>query len=368
MIKMTGTFCSNIIFFFRQDLEEDEDEDVSDGVPEDVSGSDSSDNEGQTPVKTSGNKRKRPETKTKAKKCVKTVSAATTPVSKLMSAKSAAVGSPATPGLSMCSPSIFASASRPASASSSPLPAVVTASTKKKLSMFGAAAAAAVPDQALADDAGEQKVYGHTSLDFLRPEKIRDKDRRRPDDPDYNPRTLHVPESFLNNQTPAQRQWWVLKADYFDVILFFKMGKFYELFHMDADVAVAELNIVYMKGEVAHAGFPEVAYGRYASTLVEKGYKVARIEQTETPAMMEERLSNLSRKANKFERVVEREVCQVSTKGTRVNNFLDSENFEGDPRQVLNVFSIHICRCFYLGFANYLYSVFSKLLFGSKGR
>jgi hypothetical protein len=60
---------------------------------------------------------------------------------------------------------------------------------------------------------------------------------------------------------------------------------------------------------------------------------VARIEQTETPAMMEERIANLPRKAFKYERVVEREVCQVSTKGTRVNNFLDSENFEGDPRQ-----------------------------------
>jgi DNA mismatch repair protein MSH6 len=122
------------------------------------------------------------------------------------------------------------------------------------------------------------------------------------------------------------------------VILFFKMGKFYELFHMDADIAVAELNIIYMKGEMAHAGFPEVAYGRYSSTLVEKGYKVARIEQTETPAMMEERLKSMGRAPAKFERVVEREVCQVSTKGTRVNNYLDSENFEGDPRQVRHCF------------------------------
>lgn len=36
-------------------------------------------------------------------------------------------------------------------------------------------------------------------------------------------------------------------------------------------------------------GFPEIAYGRFSSTLVEKGYKVARIEQTETPDMMNER-------------------------------------------------------------------------------
>ena len=41
-------------------------------------------------------------------------------------------------------------------------------------------------------------------------------------------------------------------------ILFFKMGKFYELYNMDADIGVSELNLVYMKGEQAHAGFPEV--------------------------------------------------------------------------------------------------------------
>jgi DNA mismatch repair protein MSH6 len=256
------------------DDEDDDDDDDSEGVAEDASDDASSDND--SPVKSSaGTKRKRPAAgKSKKSEPKKSATAAvSTPVGKFTKAKSN-VSSPATPGLSLFSPSIFGGGASARSAnsslSSSPLPAV-TESTKKKLSMFGASATAAAPDQA---DDGEAKIYGHTSLDFLRPENIRDKERRRPADPDYNPRTLHVPDSFLNNQTPAQRQWWVLKADYYDVILFFKMGKFYELFHMDADVAVAELNIVYMKGEVAHAGFPEVAYGRYASTLVEKGYKV----------------------------------------------------------------------------------------------
>ena len=165
---------------------------------------------------------------------------------------------------------------------------------------------------------------------------IKDKEGRRKEDPDYNPKTLHVPEAFLRDQTPGQKQWWLLKSQYFDVILFFKMGKFYELFHMDADIGVAELNIVYMKGEVAHAGFPEVAYGRYAATLVEKGYKVARIEQTETPLDMENRCKLMNR-PTKFDRVVKREVCQLSTKGTRVNNYLDSETFEGEPRYLLAI-------------------------------
>jgi len=44
-----------------------------------------------------------------------------------------------------------------------------------------------------------------------------------------------------------------------------------------------------LQGDYAHSGFPEIAYGRYADTLVQRGYKVARIEQTETPDMMTER-------------------------------------------------------------------------------
>ena len=76
----------------------------------------------------------------------------------------------------------------------------------------------------------------------------------------------------------------------------------------------------------------QAAYSKWATTLVEKGYKVARIEQTETPAQLEER--NKSKSGPK-DKVVAREVCQLSTKGTRVNTFLDSHNFEGDPSYLL---------------------------------
>lgn len=41
---------------------------------------------------------------------------------------------------------------------------------------------------------------------------------------------------------------------------------------------------------MAHCGFPEKAYSKFADILVTKGYKVARVEQTETPAMMKDRL------------------------------------------------------------------------------
>lgn len=51
------------------------------------------------------------------------------------------------------------------------------------------------------------------------------------------------------------------------------------------------INLYYLfQGEYAHCGFPEIAYGRFAANLVDKGYKVARVEQTETPEMMNERV------------------------------------------------------------------------------
>lgn len=54
-----------------------------------------------------------------------------------------------------------------------------------------------------------------------------------------------------------------------------------------------------------------------ANSLIERGYKVARVEQTETPAMMEERVKKMH-KPTKFDKVVNREVCQIVSKGTQV--------------------------------------------------
>ncbi|EYB99809.1 hypothetical protein Y032_0120g955 [Ancylostoma ceylanicum] len=88
-------------------------------------------------------------------------------------------------------------------------------------------------------------------------------------------------------------------------------------------------------GSYAHAGFPEPAYGKFADQLVSRGYKVARIEQTETPQQLEER----NRKANggkeKVVRSIElticstREVCRVTTSGTRTYAVLDGCNLYG---------------------------------------
>lgn len=70
------------------------------------------------------------------------------------------------------------------------------------------------------------------------------------------------------------RQWWEIKSENFDCVLFFKVGKFYELYHMDAEVGVSELGFSFMKNEFAHSGFPEQSYDRMSTSLVAKGFKV----------------------------------------------------------------------------------------------
>ncbi|KAM7356544.1 DNA mismatch repair protein Msh6 [Cochliomyia hominivorax] len=162
----------------------------------------------------------------------------------------------------------------------------------------------------------EPVIWPHQKLEFLRPDKIKDKQGRRPDQQDYDPSTLYVPTKFLDSLSPGVRQWWVLKSENFDCVLFFKVGKFYELYHMDADVGVNELGFTYMRGEFAHSGFPEISFDKMASVLVERGYKVARVEQTETPDMMTERCKRI--KPTKFDKVVRREICQITNRGTQV--------------------------------------------------
>ena len=163
----------------------------------------------------------------------------------------------------------------------------------------------------------------HNHLRFLQNPK--DAKGHPPDHPEYDSHTLKIDYRELEKHqkcTNAVKQWWQLKAQYFDAVLLFKTGKFYELFHMDADIGVQVLDFCYMKGAVAHAGFPEVSYGIMASKLVRAGYKVARVEQTETPDMLKARKKNKKR-GEPTPQVVNREVCSILTLGTRTFCHLD---------------------------------------------
>jgi DNA mismatch repair protein MSH6 len=90
--------------------------------------------------------------------------------------------------------------------------------------------------------------YKHMNYEFLKDDKIKDINGNKKGDLDYDPRTLYVPPEFKKQCTPALRQWWDLKSTNFDVLFFFKVGKFYELYHQDAVIAVRELGLSFMRG------------------------------------------------------------------------------------------------------------------------
>lgn len=211
-----------------------------------------------------------------------------------------------------------------------------SAGAKSKLAAFSA------PDTFESQNSGAGgvdsavTVWDHEKLDWLQEGRRKDARRRRQSEDDYDSTTLYVPEDFLNRSTPGMRRWWELKSQMFDAVLFYKVGKFYELYHMDAVIGVNELGLTFMKGTWAHSGFPEIGFGRFSDVLVQKGYKVARVEQTETPDMMEARCKAMAR-PTKFDKVVRREVCRVITRGTQTYSVLDGDPSESHSKYLLSI-------------------------------
>lgn len=86
-------------------------------------------------------------------------------------------------------------------------------------------------------------------------------------------------------------QYWEIKQDHFEKIFFFKLGKFYEIFYNDAIVCQRLLDLNWMGGgKKLHIGFPEKVLDKYLQKMVDNGFKVAVIEQTENPRQLEARL------------------------------------------------------------------------------
>ncbi|XP_050827953.1 DNA mismatch repair protein Msh6 [Serinus canaria] len=214
--------------------------------------------------------------------------------------------------------------------------ATVSSEAKSKLTSFAAPENFESQANACSGGTGGFSVWEHEKLDWLQEGKRRDAHRRRQGDPDYDPCTLYVPEDYLNKCTPGVRRWWQLKSQNFDAVICYKVGKFYELYHMDAVTGVNELGLIFMKGTWAHSGFPETAFGRFSDVLVQKGYKVARVEQTETPEMMEARCRSAGH-SSKFDKVVRREICRIITKGTQTYSVMDCDPSENHSRFLLSV-------------------------------
>ena len=117
--------------------------------------------------------------------------------------------------------------------------------------------------------------------------------------------------------TPMMQQYFQIKDQYRDHILFYRLGDFYEMFFEDAQIASKELELTLTGrdcGEEQRApmcGVPFHSSEGYIGKLISKGFKVAICEQTEDPSQAKG--------------LVRREVVRVITPGTVIEADLLSE-------------------------------------------
>ena len=119
--------------------------------------------------------------------------------------------------------------------------------------------------------------------------------------------------------TPMMMQYLRIKDQHADALIFFRLGDFYELFFEDAKIASRELSLVLtgksagQEERVPMCGVPYHAAKSYIKKLIEKGYKVALVEQLE--------------EASAAKGLVQRDVTQIYTPGSFVEASEKAHNF-----------------------------------------
>ncbi len=119
--------------------------------------------------------------------------------------------------------------------------------------------------------------------------------------------------------TPMMKQYHEIKLRHPGILLFFRLGDFYEMFYEDAVVASRDLEITLTarnhnaKGQpIPMCGVPHHAIQTYLGRLIRKGHKVALCEQVENP--------------RRAKGLVRREVVRIVTPGTVIEEgVLDSK-------------------------------------------
>jgi len=121
------------------------------------------------------------------------------------------------------------------------------------------------------------------------------------------------------NFTPMVEQYLSVHKQYPDVVLFFRIGDFYEMFLDDALLASKELQLFLTRKACGNGktipmcGIPHHAYLSYAQKLVENGHKVAICEQVEDPKLAK--------------KLVKRDVIQIITPGANLDLSSPDNNF-----------------------------------------
>lgn len=156
----------------------------------------------------------------------------------------------------------------------------------------------------------EMAESARSKFEWLNPSNIRDANRRRLADPLYDKTTLFIPPDALRKMSTSQKQYWNIKCKYMDVVLFFKVGKFYELYEVDAEIGQKELDwkmTISGVGKCRQVGISESGIDVAVEKLLARGYKVGRIEQMESADQAKSRGSNS---------VILRKLVHVSTPST----------------------------------------------------
>ena len=123
---------------------------------------------------------------------------------------------------------------------------------------------------------------------------------------------------FLAELSPMMKQYFEIKNNNKDAILFFRLGDFYEMFYDDAKIASKELELTLTGRDCGQeerapmCGVPYHSYESYVARLIKKGYKVAICEQMEDPATAKG--------------LVKRDIIRVITPGTVVENSMLEES------------------------------------------
>ncbi len=116
----------------------------------------------------------------------------------------------------------------------------------------------------------------------------------------------------MSKVSPAMKQYLEIKAQNEDVVIFFRLGDFYEMFFEDAIQISRELELALtsknagLDEKIPMCGIPHHAANVYIEKLVEKGYKVGIVEQLEDP--------------KKVKGIVKRDIIQIISKGTMMEN------------------------------------------------
>lgn len=119
-----------------------------------------------------------------------------------------------------------------------------------------------------------------------------------------------------NKLSPMMQQYFQIKSEYPGMLLFFRLGDFYEMFFDDAKIASEELDLVLTGRDCGQeerapmCGVPFHSADNYIAKLVSRGYKVAVCEQMEDPKSVKG--------------LVKRDVIRIITPGTVIEgNMLD---------------------------------------------